>query len=306
MIDQQLLRKDLAEVAKKLATRKFNLDTEKFDDTKKIINRKEVEWRRNHIAIAIGSIMFIHGGIDDNGKLMSDYWILDFTNYKWYKLETKGIPPPALAHHCCTIAVDEEKLLGSLHIYRATLDPNRQFDKKMKLEGIYIWGGMTDNREITNELRVLRVGRRPCEWVQPNIGGKGPQGRLNAKMNFYKKLNIIILHGGRNDSLRPIVSSEFFIIDMERLVWVRVGTTDRPKERTEFESVINNEKLIILGGINSTQYNKMDLCLIDLDTYSVRKQRREFDLNDRIEQRKTVVDIRLESKKSIATVITDR
>jgi seryl-tRNA synthetase len=59
MIDQQLLRKDLAEVAKKLATRKFNLDTEKFstlENERKLLQSRteELQAQRNQIAKAIG------------------------------------------------------------------------------------------------------------------------------------------------------------------------------------------------------------------------------------------------------------
>lgn len=59
MIDQQLLRKDLAEVAKKLAARKFNLDTEKFstlENERKLLQSRteELQAQRNQIAKAIG------------------------------------------------------------------------------------------------------------------------------------------------------------------------------------------------------------------------------------------------------------
>jgi seryl-tRNA synthetase len=59
MIDQQLLRKDLADVAKRLATRKFNLDTEKFstleNERKQLQSRtEELQAQRNQLAKAIG------------------------------------------------------------------------------------------------------------------------------------------------------------------------------------------------------------------------------------------------------------
>jgi seryl-tRNA synthetase len=59
MIDQQLLRKDLADVAKRLATRKFKLDTEKFstleNERKQLQSRtEELQAQRNQLAKAIG------------------------------------------------------------------------------------------------------------------------------------------------------------------------------------------------------------------------------------------------------------
>ena len=86
---------------------------------------------------------------------------------------------------------------------------------------------------------------------------------------------------------------------MERMVWVRIGTTEKPRERTEFESVVSGNELIILGGINNIQYIRMDMCIINLDIYNVRKQRKDYDINEKIENRKTIVDTRLETKKSL-------
>lgn len=59
MIDQQLLRKDLADVAKRLATRKFKLDVDKFatlDNERKQLQSKteELQAKRNQLAKAIG------------------------------------------------------------------------------------------------------------------------------------------------------------------------------------------------------------------------------------------------------------
>lgn len=59
MIDQQLLRKDLVDVAKRLATRKFNLDIEKFttlEAERKQLQSKteELQSQRNQLAKAVG------------------------------------------------------------------------------------------------------------------------------------------------------------------------------------------------------------------------------------------------------------
>ena len=59
MIDPQLLRKDIAAVAARLATRKFQLDVEKFNtlesERKSLQTRtEELQAKRNQLAKAIG------------------------------------------------------------------------------------------------------------------------------------------------------------------------------------------------------------------------------------------------------------
>ena len=199
----------------------FDTDTCKFDDTKKILNKKDVEWRRNHISVVVGNVMLIHGGIDEYDIILSDTWILDFSNYKWYKLETKGSTPPPLAYHCCTLVYDE-RLYLNWHIYKSTIDPAKQYEKKIKIDGLYIYGGMDDHRNINNDLRILKIGKRPCEWITPTISGKPPSGRVNSKMNFYKELGILILHGGRNDKELNIISNCRFYLIKSDLVLMNI------------------------------------------------------------------------------------
>ena len=222
--------------------------------------------------------MLVHGGIDDNDIILSDTWILDFSNYKWYKLETKGTYPPPMAYHCCSLVYDE-RLYLNWHIYKSMIDPAKQYEKKIKIDGLYIYGGMDEHRNVLNEIRILKVGKRPCEWITPNYSGKPPPGRVNAKMNFYRELGILIIHGGRNDNELNIISNEFHIFDLERFIWIKVGTNNYPKERTEFDTVINGEKILILGGINVNQFIKMDICLLNLEVYNLKKIKKDIDNN---------------------------
>ena len=65
--------------------------------------------------------MLIHGGIDDNGKVINDCRIIDYRDLRWQKLHSAHInsknlntintnSSPYFAFHACAMAISEKKL----------------------------------------------------------------------------------------------------------------------------------------------------------------------------------------------------
>jgi hypothetical protein len=249
----------------------------------------------------IGGLMYIHGGISENDTFLSDNWVFEIPNGKWIKLDYKG-ESPTLAHHCACLVIEPEKV-KNYHVYRQPDLTNKSFIKKIRLEGLYVWGGIDEQGNYNSELRILKTGKKPCEWITPTLNGMGPSGRVNSTMNFYKEMNIIILHGGRNDTESKIISREFWIVDLEKLAWKKVGTTGQvPKERTEHGALVYNDTLVILGGINAFKFNSMELCLVDLSFDGAQRTKiipPDLNINPQtINERKTSVDLNFRSKRS--------
>jgi len=101
----------------------FNIATGKLT-TETCICKSELAYRRNHIAESVGNFMFIHGGIDDNGKILNDSWLLDYQTLKWQRTEIK-IPIttklPALANHAsCLVVSSEIRTNSNFHIYKSS------------------------------------------------------------------------------------------------------------------------------------------------------------------------------------------
>lgn len=241
-------------------------------------NRNDVYWRRNHVAIAIANNMFVHGGIDEHDKMLNDVWLLEMNTFRWNKLEYKGIKPTALAFHCADLVIHPEKLSHpGFNFYRSPeINIMRNKSKRIKVEGIYLFGGQDENRNYTNEVRVLKVGRKPCEWVYPKITGMPPLGRINAQCNYYSELNVLIINGGRNDKEKKFILNDIWILDLENLCWIRALVNPSLfRDRTDHRSVIHGDKLILLGGNNSYRCLPMDICIIQLDLYNMQQTRRK-------------------------------
>lgn len=227
-------------------------------------NKNDIYWRRNHVAVRVGTSMFVHGGIDENEKTLSDFIVYDLVRSYWMKLECKGEKSPAIAYHSAELVCewDRESNLN-FNIYKTP--ENKGIPKKIRIEGIYMFGGVDEQGIFSNELRILKIGKRPCEWVNPKVTGKPPIGRINASMNFYQHLKILIIHGGRNDKDYRAVLNDIFIFDLINFSWIRAETNPSPLERTEHCSFITKDTLIIFGGNNGKHFNNFEFCVVSLD-----------------------------------------
>ena len=64
------------------------------------------EKRRNHIAIFIGQQMFIHGGINENGNVLNDSFLLNVNQLRWSKCNIdKMCHCPKLFGHACSLVI---------------------------------------------------------------------------------------------------------------------------------------------------------------------------------------------------------
>lgn len=235
-----------------------------------------MNYRRNHIAHAIGPAMLIHGGVLENGKISNDIAILEFFNLKWNKLEYKG-KSPFLAFHCSEVVIENVKTnIKNYHIYKGPNNTENKNGYKLKHEGIFFFGGFDEENNCKNDIYILKIGRKPLEWFNPKPNGIAPPPRIFAKMNFFEELNILIVHGGRNDLLKKSVFNDFWIFDLENFKWIKANINPyTPKERSEHCSIIHKNLLLILGGTNLNKYNSMDFFIVNLDLFNNKNKERD-------------------------------
>jgi len=90
-----------------------------------------------------------------------------------------------------------------------------------------------------------------------------------------KHLNMLVVHGGRNDERYAIEGSSFFgdfyILQLENLTWVSVVLSgDLPSPRCSHSLAVVNSKLIIFGGIFYNNYCSADPQVLEMDQLNVR------------------------------------
>jgi hypothetical protein len=236
-------------------------------------NKNDVKWRKNHIAESVGHHMFMYGGMDEDGNILHDFWLLELIKLRWIKIDPRGIKFPGMAYHSSALVISQEKKEhATFSIFRQPDIPIFQLkNKKILFEGIYIFGGIDDSGKYLNDVYVIRICRKPLEKIILNISGIQPPPRSHASLNFYENLNVLILHGGRNDKFKKgVCYNDFWILDLELLQWSKLSTYDgisknAVEARADHCAIIHNNNLIIFGGSNESNFLGSELLLVNLD-----------------------------------------
>ena len=241
----------------------------------KCVNHKNVKFRRNHIGIGIGSTMFIHGGIDDDGNYLNDMWIFDCLKYKWSPLIYRNlIKIPKIAYHSSTLVIKNKSLFyhKDLNIYKF---PESLISKgkigKVKIEGIYIFGGIDKERNYYKKLWLIRIGVKPVDIVEIPTHGIEPLPRINCGMCFFNMLNLICLYGGKNDEInKGNLLNDIWFFDLENFNWIQ-ASYDELNIFPIAEHVIVNDgnKILVLGGFSNDGYVKFDVNTIEFDFWNL-------------------------------------
>ena len=243
-----------------------------FDTRKEIFlypenkNSKKIPFRRNHIACSVGSTLFIHGGIDDENNYLNDIWIFDCLRFKWNTLSYKSlIKIPKIAFHSCTLVIQNKNILfhKELTIYKIPEDIiSKGKIAKVKIEGIYIFGGINKETEINNKLWLIRIGVKPVDIVEIPTFGIEPPPRINCSMCFFNKMNLLCVYGGKNQSLL----NDFWFLDLESFSWIKpIYNNEEILEISEHAMICEDKNIIVLGGFGNKGYFKFDLKIFEFE-----------------------------------------
>ena len=231
----------------------------------------------------------------NNCPMLGDFMALDLTNFKWMNLTNivqkkrnskklfhfKNLPR---AYHSSCLVLSQEHIIkgNKLNIYKNDLknevdsnftlngsDSKSNFD--IKYEGIYIFGGIDENLNETNNLFILHCFRNPLVLFEPKINGMPPTPRQMATMNFNKILNYITIYGGKSINQ---VFGDLFILDIMNFQWINVRLFGASiiQQISGHSAGIINDKLYIFGGSDGdNKYISAKLLCIELDLFRNKK-----------------------------------
>ena len=250
----------------------YNID-QNYWETNNYNSTIYLKLRRNHVACLVGSQMFIHGGIDEEGNYLCDSFLLNLNNNIWMKAKInhfrKHITLPKLAYHsCCLVVPYEIQIHPRFNIYKI---PDIPVNSRIKEKGIYIFGGKKGElKEPSNKMWLLRIGKKYLDWMEIATLGKPPCPRYLFSMNFYEQENFIIIHGGKSKSLKSEqILDDTYLLELMRFQWIKVlhGCFDKiVKPRCSHAGIIYNKRLIIFGGVNEQGFSGSNFFLIKLCT----------------------------------------
>ena len=277
------------------------------------------EARKNHIAELIGSQMLIYGGLNENNEILNDCYYLNLNQLKWGICSiNKNTPGPKVyGHTSCLVLPKEYYPSHKLTIYSY---PEMEIcNNRLKEKGVYIFGGKSkEEGGLSNKIWILLIGQKSLRWVNPETKGKPPSPRYFHTMNYFDKGNILIIHGGRNDSISENSAlNDTFVFDLENFEWMQVNLYSQLSKfkvlnRCAHQSIIFGNKLIILGGMNNNNYVGSSLFIVNLDfTYSNNansfegKLIRELEMKNDIESKKKLNKIKSDLRKNQLGLVTN-
>ena len=248
----------------------FNIDKNKFSFPK--IKNTHIQQRKGHICVSTTETMLIHGGMNiETLKIENSSYIFYFNKMKWSPLDYIGEKLPKIMYHNAVIVNNYFNLVDdSYSFYKPPNNIPSSRINKIKFEGIYLFGGINEERIINNEIMIISICKKPCEVFKPRIDGMPPAPRYNSKMIFINDYNFIVISGGTG--INQIVFNDLMILDMECLNWIKpIFDNDNPKSpkylihRTEHEMFYNNGKIYLFGGRDENNYLKMDFECIEFE-----------------------------------------
>ena len=114
---------------------------------------------------------------------------------------------------------------------------------------------------------ILKIGSKIQKFIKPDTKGKAPCPRYLHSMNFYEECNFLIVYGGKNDNLESDFN-DIFIFELFKMEWLEIKLfSSNPitvYKRYGHTGVIDSNKLIFFGGMNSQNYIGSSLFIIDL------------------------------------------
>jgi hypothetical protein len=248
----------------------------------------------------VGQQMFIHGGISEDGELLNDCYLLNFNPLKWLYVEytifgynkdlknfdfsslkkneqkkfDKLLDKISLAYHSSCLVVPltiQNDIKFNIYKYPEQNGINkRTVNVKVKERGIYIFGGKSKYSEQNNNVRVIKIGKRPLEFITLKCEGKPPSPRYSTSINYFEEGNFIVIHGGKFDDLYKNESSlnDTYLLELYRLEWLRIDFGEENNNvfrRFNHCSIICGKNLIIFGGMNENNYIGSQLFVVNLD-----------------------------------------
>ena len=238
------------------------------------MNKFGVTWRSHHIAETLGQYMFIYGGGDEKGNVIAEPWALDLERMRWETAKFNTEILPKRKFHCsCQVFAPQKKYHSKFNLFKVYSEPGLFNSTKILVEGIYMFGGVDENLKCSNDVLIIKRGK-PLQLFKAITKGVAPAPRCECTMDFFEKLDVVVIYGGRNDNSknRPFFNDMFFL-DVESLNWINIELNYNENfcPRAKHCSCIVDNELIIFGGANQ-KFLKSDLLVCNLDVGESAKQ----------------------------------
>jgi hypothetical protein len=248
----------------------YNITTNKFFYPK-IPIKKKINQRIGHICVGTNQTFLIQGGMDSRTQSIENtaFFYNIFGNY-WQKLDCIGQPLPYRIYHCASMVnYYARSSSGPYGFYSSPDDYQEGSVRKIRHEGIYIFGGINEKKNYSNDLFIIKIGHKPCINIKPKIAGPPPEPRIKGKMLFLDNYYFIIIHGGMK--INQNFCDDIIILNLENYNWIKPIISDEIGEgknliaRIEHQIFFHGDKIYIFGGLGEENILSMNFEIVEFE-----------------------------------------
>ena len=140
----------------------YNITANKFHYPKMSI-KKKINQRIGHICVGTNQTFLIQGGMDARTQIIENSaFIYNIFGNFWQKLECIGHSLPYRIYHCAVMANYYAKSSsGPYGFYFPPDDYQEGSVRKIRYEGVYIFGGINEKKNYTNDIFIIKIGQKP-------------------------------------------------------------------------------------------------------------------------------------------------
>jgi len=140
-------------------------------------------------------------------------------------------------------------------------------------EGNYVFGGKNSEGKILNVLKYFPVNAKHYHWKYPNVRGTPPTPRYNHTTLFYEPLGILLIYGGKNDTLygstNDICLNDIRILNVEQMAWSPCSSYGEVPAIGRYHHRVTcfGNKMLIFGGIGLHEFADNDVRSLELSNF---------------------------------------
>lgn len=230
--------------------------------------------RRNHGASIVGNSMIIYGGINNNSEVLEDFQAVNIDLMQWFTIKfTKDTEKPHSRHSFTMTNVYHSNTLKQSGYDIFNMPGVFDEDFTRKNSGIYIFGGMNEQRKVLNDLYLFQPVKKQAKTDKNLVkitklepAGKPPLARYQHSAGLCGKFLVVI--GGRNDSLyvnsKQSAVSEIAAFNVPCFRWETIDLSGNVTCCVwGIACAALNSKLLCFGGMNLNSFASNDLWVLE-------------------------------------------
>ena len=158
--------------------------------------------RKRHSTAMVSHFMLMYGGVNEEGKGITDIYALNLNDFKWLACPiAEGEGPGPLTHFSMTTVIHPDRAnKKQFSLFKNPAEMKYKAFSKLKMEGVFVFGGRKPNGFASDKLWVLQVGQKPLQWLLADTQGQSPAPRYSHAVHHVEGMNSLVLYGGRNDT----------------------------------------------------------------------------------------------------------